>query len=133
MFHYAACHECLKPDSAAYIRVSWTIGWLAICPHHGLILTTRCEHCRAKLRIPSCRRGLVRSGLPLWDRPQGMCGAPMVGAEIVNSGRDLGTQFTIWAPVRGSRNTDTGRRAAAIDVSARAQYSTLVEYPWSAQ
>lgn len=55
-FHHAVCHDCLKAHSTPYLRLSWTVGWLAICSHHGTILTARCEHCRAKLRPPPSRQ-----------------------------------------------------------------------------
>jgi len=51
-FRFAVCAQCLKADVTPYLRLSWTIGWLAVCPRHGTILTARCDRCRGKLRTP---------------------------------------------------------------------------------
>lgn len=51
-FRYVVCHQCLKADATPYLRLSWTIGWMAVCPRHGIVMTARCERCLGKLRIP---------------------------------------------------------------------------------
>jgi hypothetical protein len=56
---FAICTECLKLDAVPYLRLSWTIGWMAVCPLHKTIMTTRCNICLAKLRTPR----------PAWTMP----------------------------------------------------------------
>lgn len=51
-FRFVACLECFRTDAIPYLRLPWTLGWLAICTRHHTIMTTRCESCRAKLRLP---------------------------------------------------------------------------------
>jgi TniQ len=48
---FAACGSCLEGDEKPYLRTSWLIGWMAVCPHHGTILIERCKACGASLRV----------------------------------------------------------------------------------
>jgi hypothetical protein len=50
-FRFALCEQCLVTDADSYLRVPWTLGWLAVCPQHATVMTTRCQKCTAKLRI----------------------------------------------------------------------------------
>lgn len=50
-FRFAACEQCVKAEKIPYIRLIWTIGWVAICPTHGTVMTTACQRCRGKLRL----------------------------------------------------------------------------------
>lgn len=34
-YRFAVCGCCLEEDATPYLRTSWLIGWMAICPHHG--------------------------------------------------------------------------------------------------
>lgn len=49
MQRWAVCRQCLASDAIPYLRRSWLIGWLAVCPVHGTILIDRCAGCGAKL------------------------------------------------------------------------------------
>lgn len=48
---FAVCRRCLEQDATPYIRTSWLLGWVAVCPHHGIILIERCKACGASLRV----------------------------------------------------------------------------------
>lgn len=50
-YRFAACGCCLEEDATPYLRTSWLIGWMAICPRHGTILIERCKACGARLRV----------------------------------------------------------------------------------
>lgn len=50
-YRFAVCGCCLEEDATPYLRTSWLIGWMAICPHHGTILVERCKACGASLRV----------------------------------------------------------------------------------
>ncbi|NMG32544.1 hypothetical protein GO615_26995 [Aromatoleum evansii] len=67
----AVCPRCLAEDKHAYIRRSWMIGWLAACPRHRSVLTSRCPACAKDLRIGdlSSRDAIVLHGCH-------RCGAP---------------------------------------------------------
>lgn len=45
------CPMCLHQDAAPYIRWSWLLGWMAVCPKHNVVLITRCPVCRTKCRV----------------------------------------------------------------------------------
>lgn len=45
----AVCPQCFKEDASPYLRLTWTLGWVAICPRHTAILVRRCPACRARL------------------------------------------------------------------------------------
>lgn len=48
---FAICGPCLQGDTTPYLRTAWLIGWMAVCPHHGVILIERCEACGCGLRV----------------------------------------------------------------------------------
>ncbi len=48
---FAACGLCLEGDIEPWLRTSWLIGWMALCPRHGTILVTQCAACCAPLRL----------------------------------------------------------------------------------
>lgn len=50
-YRFAACGRCLAEDARPYLRTSWLLGWVAICPRHGTILIERCKACGASLRV----------------------------------------------------------------------------------
>lgn len=50
-YRFAVCGRCLKDDAKPYLRLSWLIGWMAVCPHHGTVLVERCNVCGAGLRV----------------------------------------------------------------------------------
>ncbi len=99
VFHYAACHECFKSDSTPYVRLLWSVGWVAICPHHGTILTARCEHCRAKLRVSPFRQPACFSPLKCVQ-----CDDELVFAAYQADPRVLSLQ---QAMLRGKRTAST--------------------------
>lgn len=47
------CGLCLGEDAVPFLRLEWTIGWVAICPHHRTTLITHCPVCGARLTQPS--------------------------------------------------------------------------------
>jgi hypothetical protein len=49
-YRFAVCGQCLEGDAHPYLRSSWLIGWMAVCPIHGSILIERCHSCGAGLR-----------------------------------------------------------------------------------
>lgn len=51
-FRFAVCSQCLRTDVTPYLRRPWLIGWMAVCPDHGTMLTERCSDCRRRLRLP---------------------------------------------------------------------------------
>ena len=50
-YRFAVCGGCLKDDARPYLRLSWLIGWMAVCPRHSTVLIERCENCSASLRV----------------------------------------------------------------------------------
>jgi len=50
-YRFAVCSRCLKADAKPYLRRSWLIGWMAVCPHHETVLIDRCAACGATLRV----------------------------------------------------------------------------------
>jgi hypothetical protein len=73
---YALCNECFKEDPRPYLRRSWLMGWLAICPRHECLLTTRCSDCGAILKVPTF--GSVHVFTPQWCR---RCGSDFTAEE----------------------------------------------------
>lgn len=53
-YRFAACGRCLAQDARPYLRTSWLLGWVAVCPHHGTVLIERCKACGASLRVAPC-------------------------------------------------------------------------------
>lgn len=51
-YRIAICGPCLQADKAAFLRSTWLIGWMAVCPHHNVRLITRCKRCRRGLGVP---------------------------------------------------------------------------------
>lgn len=58
--HYGICPRCVASDAVPYVRKTWTLGWVAACEEHSLVLNTACSDCRAAFIIPSIRSTLVR-------------------------------------------------------------------------
>jgi TniQ len=50
-YRIAVCGPCLEGDATPYLRLSWLVGWMAVCPQHQTVLIERCRHCRASLRV----------------------------------------------------------------------------------
>ena len=55
------CGACLSSDKNPFIRLEWTIGWVAVCPKHLTRLTTNCPACGTVLSLPglSLRRAVA--------------------------------------------------------------------------
>jgi hypothetical protein len=75
----AVCARCLAEDSRPYLRLSWMIGWMAVCPRHQTRLLTACPGCQVSLRLPPpawtrafCPSCCHRCGIALihFDSPQ---------------------------------------------------------------
>ncbi|HVR92940.1 MAG TPA: TniQ family protein [Casimicrobiaceae bacterium] len=47
------CPDCFSEDETPYVRRTWTLGWLAACPIHGVVLARTCPECGTKLRLPA--------------------------------------------------------------------------------
>jgi len=45
------CTQCLRDDTEPYLRLPWMLGWTALCPRHATVLTSRCPHCQASLKL----------------------------------------------------------------------------------
>lgn len=50
-FRYVLCEQCVAADTALHLRMTWAIGWVAVCPEHSTIMTAQCPKCRATLRV----------------------------------------------------------------------------------
>lgn len=50
-FRFVVCEQCLSADAEPHLRVSWLLGWLAVCPIHNTLMISRCNNCRCKCRI----------------------------------------------------------------------------------
>lgn len=48
---FAICGPCLVADKTPFLRTPWLIGWMAVCPHHAVILIERCKACGVELRV----------------------------------------------------------------------------------
>jgi len=71
---YGICPRCLASDAVPYVRKLWTLGWVAICEEHALVLNTACFECRAMFIMPQ-----IRSTLPRWlTSDHCRCGASMI-------------------------------------------------------
>lgn len=66
-FRYVLCEQCLEADTTVYLRTSWVMGWVAVCPEHVSIMTAHCPRCRAKLR-PGCPSSIARFAPPICTR-----------------------------------------------------------------
>jgi len=49
---FGVCGLCLEGDPEPGVRTLWLIGWMALCPRHGIRLLTQCPDCGARLRFP---------------------------------------------------------------------------------
>ena len=77
-YRYAVCGRCLEGDEKPYLRNSWLVGWMAVCPHHGTILIERCNACGARVRIGI---GPFSSAAPFSPGTCARCGASLLGGE----------------------------------------------------
>lgn len=64
---YVVCGQCMNEDAEPYLRRNWLIGWIAICPRHHCLLSTRCNVCDRKL--------LAETRMFVVPRLVGSCGA----------------------------------------------------------
>lgn len=72
----AICPICLRTDAIPYLRLNWFVGWVAICPAHGVALVAKCRCCQQPLRaVTSNSREVLSSGRCL------TCHAGVSGAE----------------------------------------------------
>ena len=78
--HLAVCHICLETDNNPFLRLPWFIGWVAVCPHHEIRLTTWCSACTAKLRQRSLCKELQLKPSVCTD-----CGTSLLGAKPVRA------------------------------------------------
>jgi transposase len=46
------CPQCLTEDTQPYLRLTWMLGWISICPRHMAILVSQCSTCGATLGFP---------------------------------------------------------------------------------
>ena len=55
------CGDCLSYDETPFIRLEWTIGWIAVCNKHLTRLVTNCAACGVILSLPglNLRRPVV--------------------------------------------------------------------------
>jgi hypothetical protein len=37
--------RCVAGDKVPFVRKEWTLGWVAVCEEHSLVLNTSCSHC----------------------------------------------------------------------------------------
>jgi hypothetical protein len=49
------CRKCLQADREPYLRLSWMLGWFAVCPYHHVILIAQCPKCRSRVRYAPLR------------------------------------------------------------------------------
>jgi len=67
----AVCARCLAEDTRPYLRLSWKIGWMPVCPRHQTRLLTASPGCQVSLPLPpptSTRAFCPSRCHPLWDR-----------------------------------------------------------------
>jgi hypothetical protein len=36
--HFSVCPQCVVEDAELYLRLEWTLGWIAVSPQHALVL-----------------------------------------------------------------------------------------------
>lgn len=65
------CTICLAEAQRPHLQLIWMLGWVGACPHHGMMLTSRCPSCGKKLRL----RGL--KGLEPIDLLCGRCNSAL--------------------------------------------------------
>jgi hypothetical protein len=79
---FVVCAPCLQSDQQPYVRLLWTMGWIAVCPQHSVLLQCECPTCGKPLRPPPlfttagtgfAPRRCIRCGMDL-------CGAPVQSA-----------------------------------------------------
>ena len=67
------CPECLAADPVPYFRREWQMGFLLVCPLHGVRLRAACHRCREPLtpELLGLRCAVGRVLLALPGRPAG--------------------------------------------------------------
>jgi hypothetical protein len=53
---FKVCPACLTEDERPYLRLSWQMGWSAVCLTHNCLLMDRCPSCRAPVFTLSAQR-----------------------------------------------------------------------------
>jgi hypothetical protein len=49
------CPRCIAADKVPFVRKEWTLGWVAVCEQHSLVLNTGCSDCRSLFILPPLR------------------------------------------------------------------------------
>jgi hypothetical protein len=70
------CTQCLREDRDPYLRLSWMLGWIGLCPIHKSVLTSCCPQCRFPLRVPE-----LTSVGPYPLHRCGRCNTELLGAD----------------------------------------------------
>ncbi len=87
------CGRCLEADKEPYLRLSWMLGWFAVCPYHYLILIARCPKCRTRVR-----HAPLRSATAFTPHLCMSCGAELLDGIYYPAHRDVvGLQAAMFA------------------------------------
>ena len=70
------CAQCLCGEPEPFLRLSWMLGWTALCPQHHTVLTSRCPQCRSALNLP-----VLSAAEPHAVHRCGDCHVDLFGAE----------------------------------------------------
>jgi hypothetical protein len=80
------CPECLASDAAPYLRLTWRLSFITVCPIHKRLLLDRCPHCGEPFNV---LRQDSRGPMSCWscgvDLGQSRCEPPPVDAETVQA------------------------------------------------
>jgi TniQ len=52
---HGVCPRCIAGDEMPFVRKEWTLGWVAVCEKHSLVLNTSCSECRSVFILPPLR------------------------------------------------------------------------------
>lgn len=80
------CPECLTSDAAPYLRLTWRLSFVTVCPIHKRLLLDRCPHCGEPFNV---LRQDSRGHMSCWscgvDLGQSSGEPPPVDAEAVQT------------------------------------------------
>lgn len=127
----AVCLHCLAEDALPYIRRSWMVGWLAICPRHQCRLVHQCPACAAYLRLADlgsreavvmdrCRRCGAR-----WNQ---LGGPPAIPAVVRLQDQLLGVKQNGTAVLPGLGQVDWATFTVIADLVAAATWLDTTDY-----
>jgi hypothetical protein len=85
---HGVCPRCIAGDEVPFVRKEWTLGWVAVCETHALVLNISCSQCRSAFILPPLRS----PGYGWLTGKRCRCGA-IIGDEPVIVAHSLAVRF----------------------------------------